>query len=207
MLMAVFGDLAGNFSALKRVLSALEEEGIQTIIHTGNSVSGADDAVELLDTLQENNIISVQGERDRQIALYQQKQKTIAKRVDENTLKNIEAAHSALRSGQREALGGLKRFRRITVDEIDIVISHGLPANRNNFLDVEISEDKLRRQREREAGDLFLFGGGDTACIRKVDGFLFVNPGPLVVAPDKAQYALVNTETAPWKAHLEQVNF
>ena len=65
MIFAAFGGVRGNLSALEAILAAVDAEGIQTLVNTGDCVVGGPAPNEVIELLRLRRIPTVQGQSDR----------------------------------------------------------------------------------------------------------------------------------------------
>ena len=194
MLLAAFGDVAGNWPALRAVLDTVDAEGIQTIVNTGDSVGRYPWPGDVVAALCERNITSVQGFLDRHVGRCIRKQATAE--ADER----VRATYDALGSDQVEFLLGLPKRKTFTVDGVQVYLSADSP-------DMADSDTKFSRIREGANAEILVCGHAEVPFVLRVGGALFVNPGSVGAEPGVARYAIVNTETMPWRANLCQVSY
>ena len=192
MLLAALGDIAGNWPAFRAVLDAIDTEGIQTIVNTGDSVGRAPWPGDVLATLCVRGITSVQGDLDRQVGRCVRKQATI------DAPEQIRVTYEALHSDQVEFLLGLPKRKTLTIDGVQVYVSADSPGETD-------SEAKFSRIREGANAEVLVCGHAEAPFVRQVGGTLFVNPGSVGAKPGVARYAIVDTETTPWRANLCQV--
>ena len=204
MLLAAIGDIRGDLAALEAVLAALDNEGIQTIVQTGNIAVGGPYPGPVIALLRDRNIPCVQGEEDRILMRAVRKHETLAKKLPPDLWAAVQQAYADLTSAEVEFLRHLPRQRALSVDGVSISISHGLPAEAREMLSPETSRSRLQRQREAVSASLYLSGGGPEFLAREIDGALFICPGPLQ-GPAGPRYALISTEALPWTATLVDV--
>lgn len=208
MLFAAIGDIRGNLPALDRVLLELADEGIQTIVNTGDSVVGGASVKGVLDALEAHGVTSVQGELDRALVRFQRKQASLRKKYSDQDFAALEAAYSACTSGHIEYLRSLPRTALAAVDGIEIAICHGSLTSQRERLEAESSDEIFKRQRELTPARIIVCGHGTDAFVRWVDDALFVHPGSVGFAADcRAHFAIVSTEREPWDAELRQVDY
>ncbi len=205
MLMAALGAIRGNLAALEAALRAIDDEGIHTVVHTGDSVVGGGQPAEVLGLLRARAIPSVQGESDRDAARFARKEKSLRRTRDPETFEALRRAYESLRSDDIEYLAGLPRQRALTVDGVAICLCHGTPFSQAESLEAEGDPSVFRRVREAVNTDIVVCGREPTAFARWVDAALFVNPGPAAIEC-AAAYAIIDTECEPWKARFERVS-
>ncbi len=205
MLLAAFGDVAGNFSLQKAVLQHIDSLGILTVTHTGGLLCGPEHARELVETARLSGAISVQGAQDRVVARFRKKSATLKRKLSEHSYRTISETCAALAGAQVEYLDRLPRVRRFEVEGIGVTLCHGLPDRAADRLTQETSHARLMRQREGQPSRIILCGGVEAPCIRFVEDTLFADPGPLVTPDGRARFLCIDTDAEPWRATVEIV--
>lgn len=200
MFFAAIGDIRGNFSAFEAVLEAIDEAGIHQIVHTGNMAAGGSGGPDVVRSLREREVICVQGAEDRDVMRVERKGATLRKRLGDDTFQTLLSAYDALPGEAIEWLGKVKRSRLITLEGHRVCICHGAPSNASLRLESDTPEDRLLREREVDAPDIVVAGGGSEAFSRHVGGTFFVGTGPMVDEDGEVAYTLINTESKPWTA-------
>lgn len=206
MFFAAIGDVRGNFSALKAVLEAIDDAGIQVIVQTGNVVGSGESGAEATEYLRNRGVYCVRGREDRDVIRVERKAATLRKRHGDEAFAELQRAYRALPGGTIEWLGKLKRVRVETIDNVKIAVCNGAPSNANFALGTDTPDDRLLREREIDAPDIVVSGGGPAFC-REAGGTLFVGAGPVVHGDGVAAYTLVDTESKPWTASERLVEY
>lgn len=206
MLMAVCGDIHGNFPAFEAVLAAVDDAGIQTIVCTGDCSVGHPRPNEVIDRLRARCIPSVQSELDRSAAYFHRKREQLRARCDAETFKALQWTYENTSSKNLEYLRELPRHRVLTIDGITLFFSHGTPHSPKNELREADDIAKFQRLREKANTDIILCGRTHEPFARIVEGTLFANPGATGIGP-KASYAVIDTESEPWRAYFHKVQY
>jgi putative phosphoesterase len=210
MYLAAIGDIHGNLPALEVVLAAIDDAGIQTIINTGDSVVGHPWPNEVIELLRGRNIPSVQGDLDRRVVHFLRKQETLRRKLTEDEFEALRQTHAAIHSQNLEFLRSLPRHRMLHVEGIDLCVCHGTPTSQSDTLDEQDPPGKFQRVRELTNAHIVVSGATHRPFSRTIDATLFVNPGAVGVAPAGARmaaYAIVDTETEPWEAHIQELPY
>ncbi|MCX5771072.1 MAG: metallophosphoesterase family protein [Candidatus Hydrogenedentes bacterium] len=210
MYLAAIGDIHGNLPALEAVLAAIDEQGIQTVVNAGDLVVGHPWPNEVIDLTRNRNIPSVQGELDRRVVHFLRKQETLRRKLSEDEFEALRQTHVAIQSYNLEFLRSLPRRRMLHVEGIDICVCHGTPTSQSDTLDEEDPPGKFRRARELTNAQIVISGATHRPFSRTVDGTLFVNPGSAGMSPGVARvatYAIVDTETDPWEARIQELDY
>ncbi len=210
MLIAVLGDIHGHYPALEAVWRHIEEEGIRTVLSTGDAVAGHPWPNETVDALQAWRIVSVQGEFDREAALYPRRAERLRARWPAQERAVLEQTHQATRSDNLEFLRGLPRSRRVEAEGLAICLCHGTPSSQAESLSPHDPDTRYRRARESANADIVVCGRTHAPHARSVDGALFVNPGS-VAGPERpagsAGYAVIDTDADPWQVTFQEVAY
>lgn len=210
MIVAAIGDIHGNLPALEAALAAVDDEGILTIVNTGDCAAGHPWPDETIALLRERRIPGVQGNQDRM--LLRAERKGASKRGAETGPDAQVLIDAAARCSidNLEYLRSLPRMLRLTVDGIEMAIAHGTLTNQNERLEADEDDTRYQRQREILPIPLFIFGGTHEPHARWVHGVLFVNPGSVGMPADGARvahYAVISTEKEPWTVELRSVPY
>ena len=210
MLMAAIGDIHGNLPALQAVLAAIDATGIQTLVNTGDCIVGHPWPNEVIDLLQSRAIASVQGEMDRYAGRFLRKRDAIERKFSAREFEAIKKSHEITRSNNLEFLNRLPRCSALVLDGITVHLCHGTPLHQMESLFEDDDIERFRRLREMSRANIVVCGRTHRPFARMVEGTLFVNPGAVgisVEGPPRACYAEIDTEGAPWIAHLRAVAY
>lgn len=210
VILAALGDVHGNWPALNAVLAQIDDEGIQTVVNTGDCVTGHPWANEVIDCFRERNIATVQGEYDRQIARFMVRKRSLQARHDAEEFAEIEKTYQSCRSTNIEFLRGLPRQREIAIDGIPVALCHGTLASQAESLTEDDSDDRYLRQREISPAEIIVFGRTHVPHTRWAGGTLFVNPGSVGIPRGeemRAGYAVISTESDPWQVEQRWVDY
>lgn len=210
LIVAALGDIHGNWPAFEAVISQIDDEGIQTVVNTGDCVVGHPWPNEVLGCLRDRGIVTVQGEFDRQVARFVVRKRSLQERHDAEEFAEIEGAYRCCSSANIEFLQSLPRQRESSVDGVHIVVCHGTLASQAESLTDGDSDDCFLRQREIVPADIIILGRTHISHSRLVGGTLFVNPGSVGVADGeepRAGYAVISTESEPWEVEQRWVEY
>lgn len=204
---AVLGDINGNARALRGVLDDLAEQGILTVLQTGNLVAGHGRAKEVLDLLQERRVTCVQGVKDRAVARFRRKEARLRDRLSGDEVAQLAAVHESLTGEVIEVLRRLPARRDLEIEELSILVCHGSVSNASDLLSGGTAEAKFQRQREIAPVDIIVCGGAREPFARYIENTLFVGPGWVDHSPGIACYSIVDTEEEPWTVAPKQVSY
>ena len=201
MIFAALGDLHGNLSALESVLDEIEDEGIQTIVNTGDIAVGGASPNEVIACLRERHIPSAQSEADRWLTRFSRKRSTFSRKLSAEDFAALEIAYNLCSSENLEFLGGLPRQIQLDVDGISIAVCHGSFATQQDELSESDPDMQFLRQREILSAQVYVFGRSHHPYWRSIEGQLYLNPGSVgmnTMGEGVASYAVVSTEDEPW---------
>ena len=197
MQFALIGAPRGHADALRAALDAVDERGILTILHTGDVAVGGPEPNDTIALLEARGIPGVQGESDRLAVLFTRKGEALRKRLDEDLYAALSDARDRMGAAKVEFLRSLPRSRRITVDEVTIVLCHGAVTNQADSLGPDDPIERLRRQREEANANCVACGKQDEPWHKLVEDTLFVCAGAMT--PGHGRYTVVDTGKRPWR--------
>ena len=208
MLIAALGGVSGNLPALDAVLNHIDKAGIHTVVNTGDTLVGCPSPNEAWERLEKREVISVQGELDRQALRIVRKGDSLPQRVSPALFAALQFANHKTFSKNLERVGGLPRRRIFTVDGLSVCLCHGTPSSQSEGLDEQDDVAKFRRQREFANVHVVILGRTPRPFAKMVDDTLFVNPGRIGIGkPGQAVYATISTEEIPWKVDFLTVTY
>lgn len=210
MVFAALGDIHGNLPALRAVLSAIDSEGIQTLVHTGDAVVGSVWPREVIAALVDHGATLIRGEWDRRVANAERKRASLRRRYTEEERRWLEWTYETMSANNIEFLRGLPKQKSFTVDGVSISVCHGTHSADSQSLGKNDSGDRFRRQREVAGTDIVVCGRSHEAYSRWVDGTLFLNPGAVGVSTAEegtAAFAVVCAEEEPWTVELRSISY
>ena len=208
MIFAAIGDIRGNVNALQCVMDTVMQEGIQTVVNTGDNVVGHASPHEVIEVLCRESIAGVQGEYDRLLGRWVRKRASLRERLPEADFKALERAYEQCSSRDLEYLASLPSRLSLAFDGVSIELCHGALTGPSDRLGPKDDPALFRRQRELTAAQIIVCGHGEEAFALQIDDTLFVNPGSVGMASDgRAHYAVISTETEPWHAELRSAEY
>jgi putative phosphoesterase len=187
---AAISDIHGNLDLLKIVWQKLYKLGLTPdqsglpILNAGDNVVYGAQNNECVDFLRDksNNVITVGGNYDRNIAHYKEKEASFIKRWQRTRPDKFEAiqrANEEVTDKNRQWLASLPRFVEVEIGGANFLVTHYRPG------DDKLSLFGFTPQSEFEAIAADLDGGVQVVVtghthrqfVKTVDGVLFVNPG------------------------------
>jgi len=208
MLLAVFGDIHGNFPAFEAVMKHIDGRGIQTIVNAGDSVAGFWWPNEVIEHLRMRRIYSVQGTMDRRAVLFQRGPIKTRTKLSEEVTRDIEWTHYHCRSDNLEFLRALPKRRMFAVEGFSVFVCHGSPTSQDDGLHDSDPDRAFKRQREFANTHIIISGQTHERFCRTVDDTLFVNPGSIgydAQGLGTAHYAVIDTDVRPFSVEFVPV--
>lgn len=209
MLMAVMGDINGNWPALESALQLVDSKGIQQVLCTGNLVAGGPFPSEVLQKLDLYRVTACQGNMDRLTLSVLRKTEMLKAKLPPELYEQLKWTRGRLKSREIEYLKGLKKRVVTAAEGLSVCLSNGTPSNPQQPLDHE-DEEALTRQREFMNVHIIAFGMPPRPWWCMKADTLFVNPGSLGGNPHESAsgtIAIVNTDARPWRVDIEEVHF
>ncbi len=205
MIFAVIGDIKGNFSALDAIMQAIDDAGIDVVLHTGNCAVGQAEGNLTIEMMKSRNIISIQGGMDRHLVYYRrERNRTSNLEMEDQVL--LASANEFVSTSNIEFLRTLPRQRFLTLEGIEILLCHGSPTSPFSFLTSHTPMIRFEREREKAGAAIVLCGTTTEAYYKWVNGMLFVGAAPVSkeLMTSDAEYILINTDTKPWSVKFCQ---
>jgi putative phosphoesterase len=179
----VLSDIHGNFAALEAVWDALTREGLtadQPVLNAGDNVGYGNAPFECLRFLQDRpNILTVQGNYDKNVALFPEKEAEYRKKwgkVRPEKFDALKRDSGLITDADRDWLLELPKEQDLTLDGTRIVLTHYSPGGKEG-LGRWTSDTRLREIAEETPAQVVICGHTHSPFIRRVGGVLFVNPG------------------------------
>ncbi len=170
---ALIGDINGHADALKLALDAIEDEGIITILQTGNPAWGVGGSA-CIALLRERGVQCVQGQRDRVLAKLERKRSRLERELGDE-FPAYAAAHDALKSADIEWLGMLPHEKRFEFDGVPVLLCNGIPDDQQHFFAPGTAETRIHRAREAASADIVASGGAPAYFAAQVGQCLLLN--------------------------------
>ncbi len=207
MQLAVLGDTKGNFAAFQAVIDAIAEEGIETIVHMGNTEFVETDINSLIELIKSTGVLALRGTGEARLVRLGRKRAQTASRMPRDAYEALCAVHDSLTSANLEFLRALPKCREWCVEGLTVVACHASPGASSAILDGDTGLARLRREREARLADLVLCGGAEDPFDRLVDGTFFAGPGKLAAAPGRARFAVLDTDLSPIRMDMRHVSY
>ena len=189
MLVGLISDVHSNATALKAVLSEMENMGVEKILHAGDVIGYNPNPNETVEMFIEHKIISILGNHDRAIIT-----------GDYSEFNPYAAAallwtKKVLSPGSFDYIQSLKSREHFTIDKIHLVAIHGSPRDVDEYIfPVNVSAHFLAA----EKADVLVLGHTHVQFKKEYSLGIVLNPGsvgqPRDESPDAA-FAVYDTVT------------
>lgn len=191
---AFLSDVHGNITALEVVLGELERLDVKRVYVAGDLLLGGDEPLEVWQRLQALGAICTRGASDLALGS-----------VDPGSLVPIDEEQRRQArsfSDTRAAIGDLvaERLRRLPeqqriplVDGREVLMVHGSPADSNQEISHDLSDDDLLALLDDDPADIIVCGSTHVPFQRTVAEYHVVNVGSVGEAPEGqvAHYTVV----------------
>lgn len=182
MQFAAISDIHGNLSALLAVWRDLERFNLAepTVLNAGDTVCYGDNPEETVAFIKSHdNILSVQGNYDKSVALYPErasryKKKWALFRPEKYTA--IRRDSGLISDATRTWLETLPREEKLTLGGHTVIITHYSPGAKEG-IGPWTSKDTLEKIADRSPAEIVVCGHTHFPFVRKAGNVLFVNPG------------------------------
>jgi len=206
MIIAAFGNVYGHSENLDKILRAIEDEGIMTVIHTGNLVVGHPKNQEVIHCIQGRELTGVQGIQERNLVKFIRKRSTLEKKMKRDEFDVLESAFDECSSEELEYLHRLPSVTTIKVDGVEVTIGYGSLSSHKDDLTEDDALNRFERLREMTSARIVVLGGSSDGYIKEVHKTLIVHPGNVCGnAEGMGEYAIINTEDEEWHAEIRTV--
>lgn len=174
MKVALLADIHANDLALHAVLSRARDCGVERLLIAGDFVGYYRRASRMLAMLNEWNFDAISG--NHEAMLEQAADEGEASRIRAKYGSGIDAARSSLTPRQVEWLCGLPEKLSITVDGWRVLLCHGTPWDRDEYMYPDRVASSLPRLAQLEA-DIIISGHTHYPYLVRHDSIILVNPG------------------------------
>lgn len=184
MQFGVISDIHGNLRALEAVWRAFEQAGLseRPVLNAGDNVVYGPAPEECVRFLRAHpNIVTVQGNYDRNVALFPEREAEYRKKWGRSRPPKFEAlrADSAVISDEtRVWLLDLPREVEFTLEGVRVLVTHYAPGSKEG-LGRWTEDRRLAELADDTDAQVVVCGHTHTPFVRCVGGVLWVNPGAL----------------------------
>ena len=211
MKIAILSDIHGNIHALEAVLRHARSQGAaHMILNLGDCIGYGPDPEGVVRSVMGAGFINILGDYD---------QKVLSKKHRQEGWKSVKTAdkramfawtYQSLSKHARQALRSLPQQRKLEIEGLRLILSHGSPASIHEHLGPDTPAERLAQLAQDAGADVILSGHSHQAFIRRVDEVLFLNPGS-VGRPDdgdpRASYAILDIANGRASAEIFRIPY
>ena len=168
----LISDVHANLPALEAVLAELDAYSVDGIFNAGDLVCYGPFPNEVIRLLRDREIVSIHGNRDREIYEFPWKQEEYRANMHPLKFRAYEWTYDKLTTENLSYLRSLPECSSISVDSHKLLMVHEMPQLRANAPDTEF--EKVAASVEE---DIIAFGHTHVSFAREIAGKLFVNTG------------------------------
>ncbi len=205
----VISDIHGNYPALRAVADQVDISSCDIILNCGDSTVYAPFANQALDWLTRHNALSILGNTDGKV-IKLLKGKSFKK--PGKAEKRIMYEHTAetLTKQNQVVLTGLKKKKKLLVENQHIHIFHGSPEHPNEFLFPDTPEKRFRQLALNSKADIIITGHSHIPYHKFIARTHFINPGSVGRMFDgipKGSYAILELDNKKIQVNHYRCNY
>ncbi len=206
MKVALIGDVHANLPALEAVLEHARRRNVNAIWNVGDLVGYGAFPNQVIGWLRREGVVSIVGNYDLDVLTVKNKSKRWRKKKQLQKLLSFQWTLDVLTTKNRKYLRSLPKERRLSVDNLDVLLTHASPASDQEHLTPDTPQERLLALASVAEADLVVCGHSHRPFVREAGGACFINTGS-VGRPDdgdpRACYAIL--QTGPGSAQHPQV--
>lgn len=194
MLIAILGDIHGNADALRAVLDAARQDGVEKLLVTGDLVGYYFSPRQVLELLEPWDKCVVRGNHEIMLAEARACSTRLAE-IEDRYGSGIRIALNELSEAQLDALCGLPHPLQLSIDACSILLCHGAPWNLEEYIYPDAPQGVVDRCID-EATDIVVTGHTHYPMLRKFGKRVLMNPGSVGQPRDRqpgAAWALLDS--------------
>lgn len=178
----VISDIHGNLKALEAVWLALTEAGLSEgpVLNAGDNVGYGPAPEACVEFIRAHSqIVTVQGNYDRNVARFPEKQNEYHKKWARGRPDKYEALRqdsASISDGTRDWLLALPKEQTLSLGSVSLLLTHYAPGVKQG-LGRTTSDADLRAHARNTNARVVVCGHTHSPFVRQADHVLFVNPG------------------------------
>ena len=177
MKVGVLGDIHGNIYAFRAVLKDIKKESITKLLITGDLIGYYYHADKVLNIIKNLNYELVQGNHESmlgEILSWSNEKRDEYRRKYGSALEY--AAKELLSKKEIDYLKSLPDKKELFLGDRSILLCHGSPWNRDEYIYPDASDDILKRCADNMY-DVVIMGHTHYAMLKNVNSTILLNPG------------------------------
>ena len=210
MRIALVGDVHANLPALEAVLEHAAERDARRVWNVGDFVGYGAFPDKVVSCLRAVGEVSVIGNYDQKVLAFPENDAAWRQSKGSEKYVAFGWAWRQLSADNRAYLAALPRERRINVDGLTVLLTHGSPASVHEHLYPDTPEERLVELVAIAAVDAIVCGHSHRPFVRSMAATTFINTGS-VGRPDdgdpRATYAVLHVENGEFEVEHHRVAY
>jgi len=209
-LIGLISDVHANLAALEAVLAELDARGVERIFNAGDLVCYGPSPNEVIHRLREREIVSIYGNRDREIYEFPLRYKRYKENLHPLKFRAYEWTYNELTGENLDYLKSLPERVSMRVNSHELLMVHDrihpeIPQPRPDTPDTQFRESASCVEE-----DIIVFGHTHIPFSREVAGKLFVNTGSVGRPGDgdpRAGYVVLEISGGQIATRIKRVSY
>ena len=176
MIIAVLGDIHGNYLALKEVLNDIQKEGIGHLLISGDIVGYYYHPDKVFDELARWSYELIQGNHDYMFGRIYRGDQKFGEWYKQKYGNGIEIALEVLNQKTCEFLSELPTKKEINIGGRNILLCHGSPWNPDEYIYPDSPESIVKRC-AKDHFDVIIMGHTHYPMVKHINSTVIINPG------------------------------
>ncbi len=210
MRFGLISDTHANLPALEVVLAELDAYGVDRIFDAGDLVNYGPFPNEVISLLQERGVLSIQGNRDREVCESLCKNEAFRAKMHPLKLRCCEWTDNTLTADSRRYLKSLQESESVSVNSHDLLMVHSKIRPEISQLRPDTPDSEFEKAAAAVEEDVIVFGHTHIPFVKEIAGKIFVNTGSVGRPGDgdpRAGYALLTVESEDVTAQIKRVEY
>lgn len=182
MKIGILSDIHADLQALEAALQLLKQRGAQAIVCAGDLVERGLDGDAVVRLIQKRKIPTVGGNHDRD-AIFNQMWMRQNMQVD-----HPEVQKRLLQPETLKFLRGLPQTLRTTWQGIRILVAHGTPTKKGEYLFSRSPYARFKALALEARADVIILGHTHEPMLTRVQGVWFLNPGSVYGGEERGSH-------------------
>jgi len=210
MKFGLISDIHANLPALEAVLAELDACGVERIFDAGDLVNYGPFPNEVISLSRERRILSVQGNRDREVCESLCKTEEFRAGMHPLKIKCCEWTDNALTDDSRAYLKSLRESESVPIGSHRLLMIHDRIRPETPQLRPDTPDADFERAAAAIDDDVLVFGHTHLPFVREIAGKIFINPGSVgrpVDGDSRTCYALLTVDSGSITTRVKRVDY
>ena len=210
MKFGLISDIHANLPALEAVLAELDAHDVDRIFDAGDLVNYGPFPNEVISLSRERGILSVQGNRDREVCESLCKTEEFRAGMHPLKIKCCEWTDSVLTDDSRAYLKSLKESESVSINSHRLLMTHDRIRPEMPQLRPDTPDTDFEKAAAAVDEDVIVFGHTHLPFFREIAGKIFINTGSVgrpVDGDSRACYVLLKVESEGITAQIKRVDY